>query len=183
MLSFYLSMLETEEDRKTMTHIYEKYNKFCIYIANEILKNHDDAEDAAQAAFMEIIKKKDKCFAMAPLDLRAYLAATAKNKAIDIYRLRKKESATDYEITPDSKNENSSLEDLILTQEDYELLRKALKQIPIQYEDILALMYYEKLSYVEIGERLGITTKNVETRLYRARNSLREILLEMKGMK
>jgi len=49
-------------------------------------------------------------------------------------------------------------------------------QLPEELRTPIILSEYEELSHAEIGEILECSAKAVETRLYRARNQLREML-------
>jgi len=181
MLSFYLSLLETEEEKQKMTEIYEKYKYYSIFIAKKLLDNHEDAEDATHAAFIEIIKRKDKYFAMECSDFRASLVVIVKNKAIDILRLKKKEDVNGADPLEDIKDDAPSVEEILSYQEEYDLLRKALNEIAPSYNNILTLKYFEDLSNGEIAEILQTNKKNVEVMLYRAKKSLLNALDKMKG--
>ena len=56
MLIFLLAVLESEEDRRKFTVIYEQHHTRLENVAMSILKNQTDAEDAVQNAFMQIIR-------------------------------------------------------------------------------------------------------------------------------
>ena len=60
MLSIYLSMVETDEERDLVTRIYTHFERMMYKIALGILKNPQDAEDAVSEAFIRIIKNLDK---------------------------------------------------------------------------------------------------------------------------
>lgn len=181
MLSFYLSLLETEEEKKKMTEIYEQYRYYCIFIAKKLLDNHEDAEDAAHSAFIEIIKHKQKYFALECSDFRASLVVIVKNKAIDILRRRKKESADGADALGDVADDAPSAVEILSYQEEYNLLRKALKNITPSYSNVLTLKYFEDMSNAEIADTLDTNKKNVEVMLYRAKLSLRKELEKLKG--
>lgn len=59
MLSFYLSMVETDEERDLVTRLYYTYERMMYKIALGILKNPHDAEDAVSEAFIRLIKNLD----------------------------------------------------------------------------------------------------------------------------
>lgn len=181
MLQLYISLLETEEEKQKMTEIYEQYKYYCIFIAKKLLTSPDDAEDATHAAFLEIIKHKKKYFTLGCSDFRASLVVIVKNKAYDILRLRKKERAEDADSLDDMPDDIPSVEDILSIQEEYDLLRTALKKLTPSYNQILTLKYFENLSNAEIADELDTNKKNVEVMLYRAKISLRKALIELKG--
>lgn len=55
-------------------------------------------------------------------------------------------------------------------------VRAAIGRLPHDLKVTLLLHHYDRLSYREIGTITGCTERGVETRLYRARQQLREIL-------
>ena len=85
----YLQMIETEEDRQKFTDLYETYRGLMFYVANQILHNTDDAEDAVHQAFLSIIENLDKIAKVHCPQSRAYVIVIAENKAIDMIRARK----------------------------------------------------------------------------------------------
>jgi RNA polymerase sigma factor (sigma-70 family) len=60
--------------------------------------------------------------------------------------------------------------------EQAEAVRKAVAGLPEELRTPLILAEYEEMSQAEIGEILNCSAKAVETRIYRARKQLREIL-------
>ena len=60
LLSIYISMLDTEQERQKMTDLYEEHKYALLNYAMTILRNQDMAEDAVHNAFISIIKKKEK---------------------------------------------------------------------------------------------------------------------------
>ncbi len=181
MLSFFKSLIETEEEKQKMADIYEEYRYYCIYIAKQLLRNHDDAEDATHAAFLEIIARKEKYFAMECSDFRASLVVIVKHKAIDILRQHKKENVDDVDPIDDLTAIVPSADEIVAIQEEYNMLRKALKELSPSYDNILTLKYFEGYNNSEIANILHTKKKNVEIALYRAKTSLRIKLNKMEG--
>lgn len=52
----YLQIIETQNDREKFEEIYTAYRKLMLYVANEVLKNDQDAEDAVHEAFISVAK-------------------------------------------------------------------------------------------------------------------------------
>ena len=66
----------------------------------------------------------------------------------------------------------------ILDSERHAHLRAAVAQLPVKDVEMLLLKHVDDCSYQEIAERLGVTAGVVQMRLFRARQKLRELLLE-----
>jgi len=111
---------------------------------------------------------------------RHWLARIVINKARDWARRRKVrrflafalplEDARDIaETTPDAERQAADREELART-------ISAVAILPAQLKDVLVLRAIEGLNQAETAMLLGISEKAVETRLYRARAKLNEIL-------
>lgn len=57
--------------------------------------------------------------------------------------------------------------------EETAAVRAALEELPEELRAIVVLFEYQNHTHAEIGEIMGMTTKSVESRLYRAREKLR----------
>lgn len=51
----YLTLIETEEDKRKFERIYLDYKQTMFYAANRILKNYHSSEDAVHQAFCELL--------------------------------------------------------------------------------------------------------------------------------
>ena len=72
--------------------------------------------------------------------------------------------------------ERETPESIVLGQEDRELVKQALDELPVHFREILLLCEVEEMSYQEISETLAIPQGTVMSRLFRARRSLRNAL-------
>jgi RNA polymerase sigma-70 factor (ECF subfamily) len=63
-----------------------------------------------------------------------------------------------------------------LDEERAEAVREAVQTLPDEMREAVLLFEFQELSYAEIAEIVGSTPKAVESRLYRARAHLRQIL-------
>jgi RNA polymerase sigma-70 factor (ECF subfamily) len=66
----------------------------------------------------------------------------------------------------------------LLASERHAHLRVAIAQLPVKDMEMLLLKHVDDCSYQEIAQRLGVTAGVVQMRLFRARQKLRELMLE-----
>ena len=85
-MMMYLSMIETPADRDKFEQIYLKYRKLMFHVANKILKNPHDSEDAVQQAFVSIIKNLEMFSEIECHKTRSSIVLITERKAIDIIR-------------------------------------------------------------------------------------------------
>jgi RNA polymerase sigma-70 factor (ECF subfamily) len=64
----------------------------------------------------------------------------------------------------------------LVQDESLAAVRTAINRLPHDLKVTLLLHHYDQLSYREIGLITGCSERGVETRLYRARQQLRELL-------
>ena len=71
-----------------------------------------------------------------------------------------------------------SIGDEIIRLEQTKLIADSLGKLNQSYADILTLKYYYELSNIEISKLLNVTEVNVKSRLHRAKQAAKEILIE-----
>jgi RNA polymerase sigma factor (sigma-70 family) len=150
------------------------------------LQNESDAADLAQETFVRIFLNRAKFDPR--LKFSTWLYTIAGNLVKDRFRhrMRHPQVSLDAESEAMGKDFRESVPDQKPTPgeslqgaERAEAVRKAVGQLPEELRTPLILSEYEELSHAEIGEVLKCSAKAVETRLYRARNQLRDKLARL----
>ncbi|GEB30539.1 MULTISPECIES: RNA polymerase sigma factor [Brevibacillus] len=72
----------------------------------------------------------------------------------------------------------TELEEEVMQKEEWRQLVTTVSKLPYRHRQMLILCYFEELSAEEIAEVLGISTGAVYTRLHRAREKLKALLLK-----
>ena len=173
MLLFYLSLIETEEDRAKITKIYETHLDWMLKIAYHYLKNEADAEDAVNDVFLSIIGTDCSL----PIDnedeTKQYLFICVRNSAIHIKKLKYKHKTINFdELFNISIKYN--LEDEMIGKETKKTLLSYINTMSPIYKDVLTLYVSFNKTLKEIAQVLGLPFKTVETRFRRGRNILKE---------
>ncbi|WP_297982164.1 sigma-70 family RNA polymerase sigma factor [uncultured Oscillibacter sp.] len=166
----YLQMLEDLSDRDKFTLLYKKYRKLMLYVANQILNNQDDSEDAVHEAFLSIIRNIKKIQDADRPETRSYIVIITERKAINI--LQKRSSAIPY----DESNELMGI--AIPAPGDFGIA-DAFSQLPARYRELILLRYANGYSTKEIAALLGMSQKNVQKVLWRAKKQLEQKLDEL----
>lgn len=163
----YLRSISDPEDRTRFEAMYSAYRGLMFHVADRILQNPQDAEDAVHLAFLSLANCR-----LPELGPQArHLAATAaERKAIDLYRARKRRAETELE-------EDEDLPGCAPPPSDG-TLAGAIAALPPRYREVLLLKYYNGYSAKEIGQFIGITADNVRQLTARAKRRLAEELAE-----
>jgi RNA polymerase sigma-70 factor (ECF subfamily) len=172
-----LSMIEDERERLKIADIYEKYRYKCFHVAFKIVKNNELAEDAVEDAFIEVIKQKDKILALNCSDLLPYVVTIVKSRAINILKKYKRVGDTPIEEFAEIiKSDDISVDEQVINKQGFEFLVSQIKNLDENYKIVFEMKYLHFMTNGEIAEELGLTKKNVEQRLYRAKLKLRGML-------
>ncbi len=88
MLAGFLAILESDADKKRFAEIYEQYHSLIEKTAMRILKNQQDAEDAVQNTFVQIIRHFERVFEIDCKNLPFWIIYIVKNEWLMMIRKR-----------------------------------------------------------------------------------------------
>ena len=86
----YLEMINAPEERHKFEVLYRAYRRMMFYIANRILNNEQDAEDAVHSAFVYIAENIQKIDEPMCPKTRGYIVTIVEGRAIDMYRRKQR---------------------------------------------------------------------------------------------
>ena len=175
-MMIYLQMLETTEQKVRFEDLYYTYKNLMFYLANQILRNEHDAEDAVQQAFFAIAKNFEKISEIKCPQTRSFIVTIVERKAIDIYRAKNRGGVVAFD--EEFINVPHTAEaDSIAARAD---LANAMAMLPSRYRELLLLKYDSGYSEQEIAEMCAMTKANVKKTIHRAKKKL-EAILDGKG--
>ncbi len=173
MLSLYLSLLETDEERDQLSYIYQEYLDWMIQTAYHYVKNEEDAKDVVHEIFLDIIKTKSSVPINNKEETKAYLFICIRNRAHRSLNENNKIKTVNFEEYY-SIPSNDNVEDEILKRDDSRRLLCYINALPKIYKDVLSLRFVNDISLKEISCMLRTSTKTIETRFRRGRTLLKE---------
>lgn len=172
MLSFYLHTIETEEEKSKFEKLYYDYRALMKYVAFDILKDEQLAEDAVHNAFIKLINYLDKIDDTECHKTKGFIVIVTKSVAKDMYRKRKRE----LEIPINENITYRVSDDFSLTTFDVDEIVSKIESLPEIYKDVLILKYLQELDNKEISNILNIKANTLRKRLERAKIILAELL-------
>ena len=153
-----------------------------VNLAFWILRNHDDAEDAVQDAYLRAFR----AFAGFEGDqMRPWLLAIVRNVAYRMLQDRRRagnvveftRSGTDGAVDDGPVSEEPSPEAALIAECDRQSLHEALAELPLVYREIVVLRDLEGLSYKDIAVTTCVPVGTVMSRLSRGRAELRKAVV------
>src|SRR5215831_17490260 len=159
-------------DRAAFGRLVERYAGPARRLCRSILHNPEDADDAAQDAFVNAWLKLGQFDPRRPLG--PWLLRIAANAATDRWRRREvrrteelSETLPATEPAPDRTADRNLLD---------AKLREALDELPPRHRMAVVLFDVEGYSHTEIAKMLGVPEGTVRSDVFHARRRLRQIM-------
>lgn len=167
MLQFYLSMVNSEEDKALVEFLYKQYRQLMYKTAYAILRNRESAEDAVHDAFLRVIINLSKFRSYSCKENVSYLVIIVRGIALNMASKSNRQAVLDEEIPNDL-----SVEDNVISELAYEEIVENIKALSPALRDIAYLSFVENCSAAEISELLDMKINTVHSSISRARKIL-----------
>ena len=141
------------------------YYSSMVAIAYSVVADHQLAEDAAQEAFAKALVNLRKL--RKPGRFAGWLAQICRNTAVDMVWARARAVRT---------QDLGDLGEIAAEETDGEVVREAIAELPRAERELITLRYYDRLSYEQMSDVLGISKAAVNGRLTRTKQKLAKYL-------
>ena len=158
-------------DEESLAALVNRWQPRLLRHAMRLTREHEAASEVVQEAWVAIVRSARRLDDPARFAPWVYRILT--NKCADWTRQRQRQRASITPLAAEPAAKESSAED---SQEDVEVLREAIKQLPHEQRAILSLFYVDGLSVRDIAEAFSLPVGTVKSRLYYARSTLREMI-------
>ncbi len=164
----------------TLETLVRDYTRLVYRIAYAVLHSHHDAEDATQETFMRVLRYSSKlCDVENP---KTWLARIAWRVAVD----RSKKRHGKHEVSLDDSDGNDTgrpspaigAEDIVHGARLGIIIETLMVALPPKLREPLVLSAIEEMSTHEVATMLGINEVTVRSRVFRARQILKEKLAQ-----
>lgn len=163
---------------EVLTALVREHSRLVYRIAYAVLRRHHDAEDAAQETFMRVLRYSSKLAAVD--DAKTWLARIAWRVAIDRsqHRGRQREIPLEDPEKPlaEVASSQTPADDTMHGAQITAALERLIAALPAKLRKPLVLSTIEEMSPKEVAATLGINEAAVRSRVFRARQILREKL-------
>lgn len=178
-----LMSLVRQGDDYALNELMARYKHKLFAFINRYVKDEDAAYDILQETFIRVHFKANTYNSKYKFSTWLYQVAInlcrdwgRKNKIKQILSLDaplsgEEDSSTYHEIIADP---SSNIEDLTDLRKNLAALDKEIQKLPHKLKTALILFAVEEYSQEQCAEILGVTSKTIETRVYRARKILVE---------
>lgn len=176
-------------DARALDRLIARWQRPLLGFAYRYVQNSADAHDLVATVFVRLYQKRT---ALRPdTNLSAWLFTALTNLCHNHHRWKRRHPTVPLDA-PNGADANGSagtlLDELATVQagpatvladdEVAQAVRAAVSELPHELKTAILLHHYENLSYREIAAIVHCSERGVETRLYRARQQLRQRLAE-----
>lgn len=166
-------------DKDAFGKLVLKYQKRLVRQIFMMLGRLGEAEDIVQEAFVKGYLALDSFEINRPF--YPWITRIARNLALNKIKRENKKTVfseiDETEIEIPDKTDNPL--DNMIEKENDRRLAKAILALPIPYRTVFVLRTVEQMSYEDIAEKLKISAGTVNSRLFRAREKLVEMLKDL----
>jgi len=164
-------------DRGCFAVLVKRHNQTLFRACRAVLRNDTDAEDAVQAAWINVYRALAGFRAEA--SFRSWSTRIAVNEASS--RLRQHRRFTEVPIEETTMDDSAGPDQAAFAQELGRLLEREIDALPEGMRAVVVLRDVIELDTAETAACLGIEAENVRVRLHRARQVLAQRIADATG--
>ncbi len=184
---FKLMQKIAQKDLLAFQELVNRYQSLILNTCFRLTGDRENAEDVAQEVFFQVYRQAKSFRGRSKLSTWLYRIAV--NRSLNFNRKQKRFSQNKSSVDEQESRTrhvdilqsfpNQSPEEAFEKKEERKFINKALDSLQEKQRTAFILHYWEGLSYREIAEILNTSLSSVESRIHRAKNALRDILLEV----
>jgi RNA polymerase sigma-70 factor (ECF subfamily) len=168
--------------------LFERYERRMFLIANRILRNREDAEDAVQQAFKHAFVHLNSF--QGDSRFSTWITRIAINEALQLLRKRRPGHSSLEAQTPEGTAKPLEIEDAAASPEEHcneqelhGILNEAIGELRPIFRKVVQLYEIAELSSEMTARKLGLSNTTVKARAFRARRLLRRKLSVRLGIR
>ena len=161
-------------DTERYAEVVERYQQLVANLCYKLGGDNIDVQEATQAVFVELY------FSLPRFKFESKLSTYIYRITLNVvFKTLKKNKR--YIILNSDVEENystSSLDEDLINAEKVKELHSAINKLKYEQKVALTLHCFEDMSYKEVAEVMDVSLSKVETLIFRAKKSLKKILIE-----
>ena len=157
---------------KEFKNVILQHQPYMQKVAEKLLGDADNAEDAVQEAVIGLWKQRESM--KTSVDMKSLCGTVVKRRCIDMLRKQRLEVPIDESLilTEPSLDEYS--------EERYLIARAMVDRLPTRQRDVILMKYEEGMDNKAIEKATGMSSTHVYATLSRAYKALRDALIQNK---
>ncbi len=174
MITFYLSLIDSEDDRNKFKVIYDNYRELIIFEAGKLTKDKSLSEEIVQDTILKILEKISTLRYDSDKEFAALIGIITRNSANEIFRRNRKYVLTGIDY-PEEKDSYEDREKLVVDTIVMKEIIRIIKDMDPMYSEPLRLKM-RGYSSEEIADLLDISPRNARKRIQRGKRMIADKL-------
>jgi RNA polymerase sigma-70 factor (ECF subfamily) len=162
-------------DREAFAVLIDRHKDGLVNYLTVLARNRDRAEDLAQETFVRLFERSGRYLERG--QFRPYLYRIGTNLLRTEERRARRRQKLLAMFSRNGHAEAPSPQKECLREEESRCVLRAIDGLPLRFRSPLLLREVEGWSYEEIGEALNLSEGTVKSRIYRARERLKALLV------
>jgi RNA polymerase sigma-70 factor (ECF subfamily) len=158
-----------------------EHREDAVRVARRLVRSQAEAEDLAQTAILNVLRHAGNI--EDPTRVKAYLLTSVRNLWRNQLRQEGRRRFVTADIAEHVAATESGPEERALTTLDASLARVAFESLSVTSRQVLELRYVQGLGFLELADRLEISTVAARQRAHRAREELIGACIEFTALK
>lgn len=175
MLALYMTFIDDEKNKPKFEIIYYTYREKMLLMADSVLHNRQDAEDAVHDTFIKIARNMKSIGEPESNKTLSYVLKATKNTAINLHNKNKSNDNRIYFDTIDDISDHEFLDKLDIS-ENYNKVVQAILKLDDKYKDVMFYHFVQEMKVSEVADLLGRKKSTVKQQLVRGKKLLLETL-------
>jgi len=162
-------------DRRAGEALFERhYEPIARFFRNKVA---GDSSDLIQRTFLALVESQERF--RGESSFRTFLFAVAHNVLGRHYRQKRRDGERLDFLTVSAHDLGPSPPSLLARRDEERILLTALRRIPLDYQVVLELYFWEKMTAAELAEVIGVPEGTARTRIRRAKQLLEIAIAEV----
>lgn len=164
-----------EGDRDALKEVYDLTSAKLLGVILHIARNREQAEDVLQEVYIKVWNRAAR-FDAARASPITWLAAIARNSAIDAIRRSGRRSEVSDDALPDIEDDAPAADQMLCSQEDAARLQECLEALEHDHRRCIRLAFFRGYTHSELSEQVGVPLGTLKSWIRRGLASLKGCL-------
>ncbi len=162
-------------DHDALRIVYDLTSSALLGVIVRIVRSRELAEDVLQEVYVKVWSRASRFQADRASPI-TWLAAIARNSAIDAVRKRGRRPSGNDDDLHGIAAENIAADELLCIQEDHDAVRRCMDELSADHRRSIQLAFYEGLTHSELAERLDVPLGTMKSWIRRGLSGLKGCL-------
>ncbi|MET1013718.1 MAG: RNA polymerase sigma factor [Paenisporosarcina sp.] len=163
--------------------LYNEYNRYMYHLCLKLTRNQTEAEDLMQEVWLKVVRYES--YVKDVDHVKAWLTTICMNTFRDRYRKNVRRSkhvmnqpeTLDVPVLDLVPSDTLSAEEMLEKSDLSQMVREKILELDSIYQTTVMYFYVHQYSLIEIAEIMKVSIGTVKSRLFRAKQRLKELLI------